>query len=54
MIVEVKDIPYTFNMKKVESSVANILNGRPVANRDALVNPEALDFYEEFARKLAD
>jgi acetoacetyl-CoA synthetase len=52
LIVEVQDIPYTFNMKKVESSVANILNGRPVTNRDALVNPEALDLYEEIARKL--
>jgi acetoacetyl-CoA synthetase len=52
LIFEVRDIPYTFNMKKVESSVANILNGRPVTNRDALVNPEALDLYEEIARKL--
>jgi len=52
LIIEVQDIPYTFNMKKVESSVANILNGRPVTNRDALINPEALDFYEEIARKL--
>ena len=52
LIVEVQDIPYTFNMKKVESSVANILNGRPVTNRDALVNPEALDLYEEIARKI--
>ena len=43
LIIEVPDIPYTFNMKKVESSVANILNGRPVTNRDALINPEALD-----------
>lgn len=41
-------------MKKVESSVANILNARPVTNRDALTNPEALDFYEEIARELPD
>ena len=52
LIIEVPDIPYTFNMKKVESSVANILNGRPITNRDALINPEALDFYEEIAREL--
>ncbi len=51
-IIEVPDIPYTFNMKKVESSVANILNGRPITNRDALTNPEALDFYEKFALEL--
>lgn len=52
LIIEVPDIPYTFNMKKVESSVANILNGRPVTNRDALTNPESLSFYEEIALKL--
>ena len=50
LIIEVRDIPYTFNMKKVESSVANILNGRPVTNKDALTNPEALDLYEDIAR----
>jgi acetoacetyl-CoA synthetase len=54
LILEVPDIPYTFNMKKVESSVANILNGRPVSNRDALTNPEALDFYETIALELSD
>jgi len=47
LILEVPDIPYTFNMKKVESAVANLINGRPVTNRDALVNPESLDFYEK-------
>ncbi len=53
LIIEVQDIPYTFNMKKVESSVANILNGRPVTNKDALINPEALDLYEEIALRLS-
>ena len=52
LIVAVPDIPYTFSMKKVESSVANIFNGRPVTNRDALSNPESLSFYEELAREL--
>jgi acetoacetyl-CoA synthetase len=52
LIIEVPDIPYTFNMKKVESSVANMFNGRPVTNRDALTNPEALDFYEKIANDL--
>lgn len=46
LIVEVPDIPYTFNMKKVESAVANIVNGRAVTNRDALINPESLDYFE--------
>ncbi len=47
LIVEVPDIPYTLNMKKVETAVANIVNNRPVTNRDALANPESLDFYIE-------
>ena len=44
-IIEVPDIPYTLNMKKVESAVTNIVHGKPVANRDALANPESLDYY---------
>jgi acetoacetyl-CoA synthetase len=47
LILEVPDIPYTLNMKKVETAVANIVNNRPVTNRDALVNPESLHFYTE-------
>ena len=45
-IIEVPDIPYTLNMKKVETAVTNIIHGRPVLNRDALVNPESLDYYQ--------
>ncbi len=52
LIIAVPDIPYTFSMKKVESSVANIFNGRPVTNRDALNNPDSLDFYEQLALEL--
>jgi len=47
LILEVPDIPYTLNMKKVETAVANIVNNRPVTNRDALSNPESLNFYTE-------
>jgi acetoacetyl-CoA synthetase len=50
LIIDVPDIPYTLNMKKVESSITNIVNGRPVTNRDALGNPESLDYYEELMR----
>ncbi|MFH0812813.1 MAG: acetoacetate--CoA ligase [Pseudomonadota bacterium] len=45
-IIQVPDIPYTLNMKKVESAVTNIIHGRPVLNRDALMNPDSLDFYQ--------
>jgi len=46
-IIAVPDIPYTTNMKKVESAVTNIIHGRPVLNRDALCNPQCLDCYEK-------
>jgi len=45
VILEAPDIPYTLNMKKVESAVMNIINGRPVVNREALINPDALDYF---------
>ena len=45
LILETPSIPYTFNMKKVESAVRNIINGKQVANRDALTNPESLDYF---------
>jgi acetoacetyl-CoA synthetase len=44
-IIEIPDIPYTLN-KKVESAVTNLIHGRPVLNRDALMNPQSLDYYE--------
>jgi acetoacetyl-CoA synthetase len=44
-IVAVPDIPYTLNMKKVELSVKRAIEGQAVENRDALKNPEVLDFY---------
>ena len=53
LIFEAPAIPYTFNMKKVESAVTNILNDRPVLNQDALINPESLDYYYRIAAQLA-
>jgi acetoacetyl-CoA synthetase len=52
LILETPDIPYTLNMKKVESAVTNIINGRAVSNRDALVNPGSLEFYEQILPQL--
>jgi len=52
LIMAVPDIPYTLNMKKVEMAVTNLINGRPVMNRDALINPESLDYYESIRDKL--
>ena len=52
LIIDVPDIPYTFSSKKVESAITNIVNGRPVTNRDALINPESLDYYEKILPKV--
>jgi len=52
LILETPEIPYTLNMKKVESAVTNILNGRAVSNKDALINPESLEFYEKITKQL--
>ncbi len=52
IIMEAPDIPYTLNMKKVEMAVTNLINGRPVLNRDALINPESLDYYEKIRTEL--
>ncbi len=46
-IIAVADIPYTINMKKVELAVRNVIHGKPVLNKDALANPEALDLYRD-------
>ena len=44
-IIQVPAVPYTHNLKKVELAVKKIVHGQPVLNRDALKNPEVLDFY---------
>jgi len=46
-ILAVPAVPYTLNMKKVELAVKKIIEGKPVLNKDALSNPEALDFYAD-------
>ena len=52
VILEAPDIPYTLNMKKVESAVTNIVNGRAVSNKDALINPQSLEYYEKMLEQL--
>ncbi len=46
-IIEIGDIPYTINMKKVEIAVSKIIHGQEVRNRESLINPESLDLYKE-------
>jgi acetoacetyl-CoA synthetase len=45
-IVAVGDIPRTRSVKIVELAVRDVIHGRPVKNREALANPEALTFFE--------
>jgi acetoacetyl-CoA synthetase len=51
-ILATLDIPYTLNGKKVEIAVTNILHGKPVLNKDALSNPESLDYYTRIIPEL--
>jgi acetoacetyl-CoA synthetase len=45
IIKSVPDIPYTINGKKVEIAVKKIIHGLQVKNKDALANPDCLDYY---------
>ena len=51
-IIPVPDIPYTLNMKKVETAITNIIHGRQISNRDALINPDSLDYYAAIVPEL--
>jgi acetoacetyl-CoA synthetase len=41
-------------MKKVELAVKKVIQGKPVLNKDALRNPEVLDFYANIAELKED
>ena len=46
LILETADIPYTLNGRKVEIAVKKIIHGQEVKNKDALVNPDSLNNFE--------
>src|SRR5258708_845648 len=46
-IVQDADIPRTKNGKVVELAVKAVVHGMPVANTDALANPEALELFKD-------
>ncbi len=46
-VLPVHDIPATLNGKKVELAVRNVIEGRPVTNKDALANPDALELFRD-------
>jgi acetoacetyl-CoA synthetase len=45
--LQVADIPRTKSGKIVELAVRDVVHGRPVKNKEALANPEALDLYKD-------
>jgi acetoacetyl-CoA synthetase len=47
-LLQVADIPRTKSGKIVELAVREVVHGRPVKNREALANPEALDLFTSF------
>ena len=46
-IIQVSDIPRTKNGKVVELAVRAVVHGMPVANTEALANPEALELFRD-------
>jgi len=53
VIVQVADLPRTKSGKIVELAVRDIVHGRPIRNREALANPEALDLFRDLAELTA-
>jgi acetoacetyl-CoA synthetase len=56
-IIQVPDIPVTLTGKKMEVPVRRILGGVPAdaaADRNAMANPDALDFFVRYAAAQPD
>ncbi|MEM7029670.1 MAG: acetoacetate--CoA ligase, partial [Chloroflexota bacterium] len=54
-IVIINEVPYTLSGKKMEVPIRKILLGQDIgkaANLGAMRNPEAIDFFVEFAKSL--
>ena len=46
IVLQVNDIPYTINGKKVEIAIKKIIHNQIINNKDSLSNPECLDEYK--------
>jgi acetoacetyl-CoA synthetase len=56
-VIEAPGIPMTLTRKKMEVPVRKILLGAPVeraANRNAMANPDSLDFFVDYAKTQRD
>ena len=51
-IVIAPELPRTKSNKLVELAVTDVINGREVRNRDALANPDALDWFKNLPELL--
>ena len=51
-IIQVADIPYTINGKKVELAVKQSVEGQAVLQKEQLQNPECLTIFESFGKRL--
>ena len=49
VIIQVSDIPRTRSGKITELAVSDIVHGREVKNKDALLNPESLDLFADLS-----
>ena len=47
IVLEIKDIPYTINGKKVEVPVRKIIEGQRFQVSSSLLNPQSLEFFKE-------
>ena len=47
-IIQVDDIPYTINGKKLELAVRDIVHGEPVRNANSIANPQSLDAFRQW------
>ncbi|MBI45299.1 MAG: acetoacetate--CoA ligase [Candidatus Marinimicrobia bacterium] len=52
LLLQVDDIPYTINGKKVELAIKKIIHNQSVNNKDSLSNPECLEQYKIKIEKL--
>lgn len=53
-VIQIDEIPYTMTGKKLETPVKKILMGFDIdksVNRDAMRNPETIDYFIEFSKK---
>ena len=54
IIIQVEDIPYTINGKKIEIAIKRIINGEKSINVESVSNPECLEEYKEIAKTYND